>query len=110
MLFKVIAGHGAPAPRLCNKDPFTLKSTVYLSEIFPNSKFILMIRDGRATVHSIISRQVTITGFNLNDFRQCLSKWNAGISVMYEQCNEVSFITVYVYFRDLASKRSFQTL
>jgi protein-tyrosine sulfotransferase len=88
-IVQVIAGHGAPAPRLCNKDPFTLKSTVYLSEIFPNSKFILMIRDGRATVHSIISRQVTITGFNLNDFRQCLTKWNAGISVMYEQCNEV---------------------
>jgi protein-tyrosine sulfotransferase len=48
-----------------------------------------MIRDGRATVHSIISRKVTITGYDLNDFRQCLTKWNAGIGTMYEQCNEV---------------------
>jgi len=48
-----------------------------------------MIRDGRATVHSIISRKVTITGFDLNNFRQCLTKWNAGISTMYEQCNSV---------------------
>uniref|UniRef100_A0A7E4VSY5 Protein-tyrosine sulfotransferase n=1 Tax=Panagrellus redivivus TaxID=6233 RepID=A0A7E4VSY5_PANRE len=88
-IVQVIAGHGAPAPRLCNKDPFTLKSTVYLTELFPNSKFILMLRDGRATVHSIISRQVTITGFDLNDFRQCLTKWNAGISVMYDQCQSV---------------------
>jgi len=87
-IVQVIAGHGAPAQRLCNKDPFTLKSTFYLSELFPNSKFVLMIRDGRATVHSIISRKVTITGeseclpslllhnassgFNLSDFRQVI--------------------------------------
>jgi protein-tyrosine sulfotransferase len=88
-IVQVIAGHGSPAERLCNKDPFTLKSTSYLSELFPRSKFILMLRDGRATVHSIISRKVTITGFDLNDFRQCLTKWNAGISIMYEQCHAV---------------------
>lgn len=60
--FQVIAGHGAPAPRLCNKDPFTMKSASFLSEMFPNARFIFMIRDGRATVHSIISRKVL---FNL---------------------------------------------
>ncbi|KAE9554895.1 hypothetical protein FO519_001923 [Halicephalobus sp. NKZ332] len=101
-IVQVIAGHGSPAPRLCNKDPFTLKSTTYLAEIFPNSKFVLMIRDGRATVHSIISRQVTITGFNLNDFRQCLTKWNAGISVMYDQCKAVgSTRCTMVYYEQL---------
>ncbi|KAI1721295.1 sulfotransferase family domain-containing protein [Ditylenchus destructor] len=101
-IVEVIAGHGLPAERLCNKDPFTLKSTIYLSEIFPNSKFVLMIRDGRATVHSIISRKVTITGFNLNDFRQCLTKWNQGISVMYEQCNSVGpSRCIKVYYEQL---------
>lgn len=34
-LLEVIARHGEPAPLLCNKDPFTLKSAVYLSQIFP---------------------------------------------------------------------------
>ena len=57
-ILEVIAKHGEAAPRLCNKDPFTLKSAIYLSQQFPNSKFILMIRDGRAVVHSIITRQV----------------------------------------------------
>uniref|UniRef100_A0A1I7XPV1 Protein-tyrosine sulfotransferase n=1 Tax=Heterorhabditis bacteriophora TaxID=37862 RepID=A0A1I7XPV1_HETBA len=85
----VIARHGAPAPRLCNKDPFTMKSAIYLSEIFPNARYIFMIRDGRATVHSIISRKVTITGFDLSDYRQCLTKWNAAISIMNEQCEAV---------------------
>ena len=41
----------------------------YLNEIFPNSKFILMLRDGRATAHSIISRRVGITAYNITSYR-----------------------------------------
>merc|ERR1712168_740671 len=88
-ILEIIAKHGEPAPRLCNKDPFTMKSTVYLSTLFPNSKFIFMVRDGRATVHSIISRKVTITGFDLKSFKTCLQKWNAAIESMYFQCLRV---------------------
>lgn len=49
-----------------------------------------MIRDGRATVHSIISRKITITGFDLDNYRQCLKKWNDGIKIMYDQCLSVA--------------------
>ncbi|KAK7868533.1 hypothetical protein R5R35_004816 [Gryllus longicercus] len=86
---EIIARHGDPAPRLCNKDPLTLKSAAYLAELFPQAKFIFMLRDGRATVHSIISRKVTITGFDLTSYRQCLTKWNSAIQIMYNQCREV---------------------
>ncbi|CAJ0600193.1 unnamed protein product [Cylicocyclus nassatus] len=100
-IIQVIAGHGAPAPRLCNKDPFTMKSAVFLSEMFPNARYIFMIRDGRATVHSIISRKVTITNFDLTDYRQCLTKWNAAISAMNEQCNAVGDKCLRVYYEQL---------
>lgn len=59
---EVIVKHGEPAKRLCNKDPLTLKMGTYVLDLFPNAKFLFMVRDGRATVHSIISRKVTITG------------------------------------------------
>lgn len=59
-ILEIIAKHGPPSARLCNKDPFTLRSAVYLKQLFPNSKFIFMIRDGRAVVHSIISRKVCV--------------------------------------------------
>ncbi|XP_065143609.1 tyrosylprotein sulfotransferase 1, like [Paramisgurnus dabryanus] len=85
-LLEIIVGHGEPAPRLCNKDPFALKSLSYLSKLFPRAKFILMLRDGRATVHSMISRKVTITGFDLTSYRDCLVKWNRAVEVMYDQC------------------------
>ncbi|XP_075755010.1 protein-tyrosine sulfotransferase 2 [Pelodiscus sinensis] len=88
-ILEVIAKHGEPARYLCNKDPFTLKSSLYLSRLFPNSKFLLMVRDGRASVHSMITRKVTIAGFDLNSYRDCLTKWNKAIEVMYSQCVEI---------------------
>lgn len=88
-LLEIIAKHGEPAKLLCNKDPFTLKSSVYLSKLFPNSKFLLMIRDGRASVHSMITRKITIAGFDLNSYRDCLTKWSKTIEIMYAQCLEV---------------------
>ncbi|XP_072514643.1 protein-tyrosine sulfotransferase 2 isoform X2 [Salminus brasiliensis] len=88
-LLEIIARHGEPAQVLCNKDPFTLKSSIYLSNIFPNSKFILMLRDGRASVHSMISRRVTIAGFDLSSYRDCLAKWNHAIESMLFQCTLV---------------------
>ncbi|EPY80347.1 hypothetical protein CB1_000841010 [Camelus ferus] len=93
-ILEVIVKHGLhpggePAHVLCNKDPFTLKSSLYLSRLFPNSKFLLMVRDGRASVHSMITRKVTIAGFDLSSYRDCLTKWNKAIEVMYAQCMEV---------------------
>lgn len=85
-ILEVVAKHGEPSTRLCNKDPFTLKSGAYLKRLFPNGKFLFMIRDGRATVHSIITRKVTITGFDLKSYKQSLGKWNTAISAMNEQC------------------------
>nr|XP_014347082.1 PREDICTED: protein-tyrosine sulfotransferase 1 isoform X2 [Latimeria chalumnae]XP_014347086.1 PREDICTED: protein-tyrosine sulfotransferase 1 isoform X2 [Latimeria chalumnae]XP_014347090.1 PREDICTED: protein-tyrosine sulfotransferase 1 isoform X2 [Latimeria chalumnae]XP_014347094.1 PREDICTED: protein-tyrosine sulfotransferase 1 isoform X2 [Latimeria chalumnae]XP_014347099.1 PREDICTED: protein-tyrosine sulfotransferase 1 isoform X2 [Latimeria chalumnae]XP_014347108.1 PREDICTED: protein-tyrosi len=90
-LLEIIVKHGEPATYLCNKDPFALKSLTYLAKIFPNAKFILMIRDGRASVHSMISRKVTIAGFDLNSYRDCLTKWNRAIDTMYSQCMEAGF-------------------
>uniref|UniRef100_A0A3P8XIM9 Protein-tyrosine sulfotransferase n=1 Tax=Esox lucius TaxID=8010 RepID=A0A3P8XIM9_ESOLU len=88
-LLEIIAGHGEPAPVLCNKDPFTLKSAQYLAQLFPNSKFLLMLRDGRAAVHSMISRHVTIGGFDLSSYRDCLVKWSRATQAMLAQCTQV---------------------
>lgn len=57
MFLELIVNHGEPAPRLCNKDSLTLHFAVLLSQLFPNAKFLWVVRDPRATVHSIISRQ-----------------------------------------------------
>ncbi|CAH0554965.1 unnamed protein product [Brassicogethes aeneus] len=86
---EIIAKHGEPAPRLCNKDPLTIKMGTYVIDLFPNAKFIFMVRDGRATAHSIITRKVTITGFDLTSYRQCMKKWNGAVEAMNNQCREL---------------------
>lgn len=86
---EIIAKHGEPASRLCNKDPLTIKMGTYVIDLFPNAKFIFMVRDGRATAHSIISRKVTITGFDLTSYRQCMKKWNSAVEAMNNQCKEL---------------------
>lgn len=88
-IMEVILNHGKPVKHLCNKDPLVLRFTSYMKNVFPNSKYILMIRDGRATVHSIITRKVSITGFDLTSYRDCLKRWNGLIEQMYAQCIDV---------------------
>ena len=85
-MLSIIVDHGEAAPRLCNKDPFALRSMVRLVRIFPESKFILMLRDGRATVYSIMSRGVTIKGFDTKSWLGALKDWNRAIQHMYHQC------------------------
>lgn len=67
---------------------FNADSSTTFSVSF-QAKFLFMVRDGRATVHSIISRKVTITGFDLTSYRQCMQKWNHAIEVMHDQCKEI---------------------
>jgi len=45
-----------------------------------------MVRDGRGTVHSIISRKVTVTGFDFDNYRASMTKWNRMIKTMFVQC------------------------
>ncbi|VDD91206.1 unnamed protein product [Enterobius vermicularis] len=64
---EIIRNHGKLAKRLCDKDPLIMLSMKYLHEMFPRAKFILMLRDGRAAVHSIINRRIPVIGFSLNE-------------------------------------------
>merc|ERR1712212_438952 len=45
-----------------------------------------MMRDARAVIHSVITRKVTITGYDLKSPEQCLKRWNAVVSTMDQQC------------------------
>ncbi|XP_067928537.1 protein-tyrosine sulfotransferase 1-like [Watersipora subatra] len=85
-LLTIIAGHGEAAPLLCNKDPFAIRSMSHIRQMFPKSKVILMIRDGRSVAHSIISRHITIKGFDMKSYEGTLKDWNRAISSMWEGC------------------------
>lgn len=88
-VYEILLHHNHYAEVLCDKDPFVLKYASYISSIFSNAKFILLIRDARAVVYSVMTRKVTITGFNLFDYRQNFKVWNKGMEAMMDQCTQV---------------------
>jgi len=89
VLFLVIEKHGPISRRLCNKDPFALKFMTELTSWYPNSKFIYMLRDARSVAHSIISRKVTITGYDLTNYTDVIHRWDLAHQQMWQQCQDL---------------------
>ena len=101
-ILEIIARHGDAAKNLCNKDPFTQINGVYLKRIFPFAKFLFMVRDGRATVHSLISRNVTLAGFDLKNYQQSFWMWNQVMKKLHWECLRVgSESCMLVYYEQL---------
>ncbi|CAF2604629.1 unnamed protein product [Rotaria sp. Silwood2] len=112
-VYDILLHHSQFADILCDKDPFVLKYASYISSIFPNSKFLLIIRDARAVIHSVMTRKVTITGFSLTDYRLNLKLWNKGMDTMFEQCKEVGenkCLMVYYEQLVLQPKKSIENI
>ena len=72
----------------------------YLLNLFPNAKFILMVRDGRATAHSIIHRSVKIGGIR-NTYSDILQKWNKHVADMYYDCLDLDHACAVLRYEDL---------
>lgn len=89
LLTEAIVQHGRPARVLCDKDPLLLSDAKYITGLFPKSKWVFMVRDGRAVVHSILSRKITITGYNNKDPQEALESWNNLVESMNEQCSSI---------------------
>ena len=89
MIETIIVGHGDPAKYLCDKDPLALKSMTDLDRLFPTAKFILMIRDGRATTNSIMTRKVTISGVDIKQIGSVMDFWQKCLTGMLAECDSV---------------------
>ena len=98
---RIIFLQGKNSSYICTKDPEDLKHIDYLTELFPKSKFILMIRDARATVHSIIKNELTVARYSKN-YTHSFIIWNNLVTKMYVQCIRVgSSHCLPVYYEQL---------
>jgi protein-tyrosine sulfotransferase len=86
---EILVKHNKNASVLCAKDPTVTQYSEYLSELFPNSKFILMIRDARATVYSVLSRFINSSGYKFRDYRNSFKNWNNITETMHSQCIKI---------------------
>ena len=100
-ILEIIVKHGKPASHYCNKDPFTMAHGAFLHETFPNARMIFMIRDGRATAHSIVQREVGIGRMDITSYRDVLTKWNDNVNGMWNQCRVLGEYCLMVKYEDL---------
>ncbi|XP_053628928.2 uncharacterized protein [Cherax quadricarinatus] len=56
-LLDVLANNGPSASRLCTRDVLALTGGVFLKTLFPNVKFIFLVRDTRAAATHLVHRQ-----------------------------------------------------
>lgn len=73
--------------RICDKEPSNREYIVYYKSVFPYSKFIYVIRDGRDASYSLLKRVTSKRGFAA--FLSILRKWNSDNRRAYKQCVEV---------------------
>ena len=85
----IIAANGPMAAHLCNKDPLVLNYMPDIVRLYPNAKFVLMIRDGRAVAYSIVSRNVTITGVDSKSYISAALFWNKVTQRMTTDCRHL---------------------
>lgn len=98
----IIELHGPPAKNLCNKDPLSLAQMKDLHVMFPRAKYLLMIRDGRGVAHSIVSRNLTISGVDHKSYLSAATFWNKVVERMWNNCQKVGKSYCHpVYFESL---------
>ena len=105
---EIIIGHGAPAKYLCNKDPLLLQHMKNLARMFPKSKFLLMVRDGRGVTHSIVSRNITISGVDTKNYLSTALFWNKVMQTMTEDCSQLPDKCMTVFYEKLVRDPSGQ--
>lgn len=102
-MVEIILNHGLPAKFLCNKDPLLLNYMQDLVRIFPAGKFVLMVRDGRAVAHSIVSRNITISGVDHRNYMSAALFWNKVVGRMVDDCRDLKEECLTVYYEKLVT-------
>ena len=82
----IIQFNGREATRFCTKDPANAYYIEYLKTMFPNMKFVLMVRDVRAILSSYVNR---IGKHDYSDYEYVFTNWNTQMSTYTRQCRKV---------------------
>ncbi len=86
-VYSIMSEHVRNAERLCAKDPTILKHMDYLSSLFPNAKFVYLVRDPRAQLVSYM-KYLNQTLSEKNKLKY-LEEWNEFNKDTYKQCLKV---------------------
>ena len=73
---------------LCNKEPMNTYHMMHLHKLFPNARFVYMVRDGRDMVSSLFRRSLTNNTFQ-NFYDVLLTYWNYKNKLASSYCSSM---------------------
>ena len=86
-VYNIMEKHIKSVERLCAKDPDILYYMEYLHGLFPNAKFVYMVRDGRAAAYSSVVQIKEDKSFR--NLMKYLRTWNMANNNFYKQCSKL---------------------
>lgn len=86
-LTHIMMNRGFTAERYCAKDPDLILFTEYMHSVFPNAKFVYMVRDGRAAAYSYMT-QVKET-MTFKKYRSYLNSWKTFNTRANDDCKKL---------------------
>lgn len=97
VLYKIATAVSEEIPKIDNQLACIRANFDYiqvLSKVLPNFKTVVIIRDGRAVAHSMVTHDTMI-----EDFETALNYWSKSLSIMLDQCyalgSEKCMIMIY---------------
>jgi protein-tyrosine sulfotransferase len=88
-LMEIVLKQERIANRMCNIDPNLFFHAAYVHKLLPNAKFVLMIRDARATVATITHRRHEMRGTGSKDPKEILVAWNRNMETFAASCRKL---------------------
>jgi protein-tyrosine sulfotransferase len=99
-IYYIMNEHIRPAERLCAKDPNILYYIEYLHKLYPNAKFIWLVRDPRAVVFSLLG--LYREGLNMANAKKYFITWQQYNKKVKRDCDSVgSSRCIMVKYEDL---------
>lgn len=101
-ILELVVKQGRTARILCNKDPEIVMHVPYAKQLFPNAKFLFVVRDGRANANTIVQNGIQLSGHETKTYEQALSAWNKLADKMIASCRDAGQDTCLpVFYEEL---------
>ena len=92
LLFITAKSGRRPASILCNEDPWIMLDGQFMHNVFPNGKFLLLVRDG----------QHVLSMSNMADLDKDFKKWNESIITFNHHCENLGpKICLKIHYEDM---------
>ncbi|KAF8563682.1 hypothetical protein P879_07604 [Paragonimus westermani] len=87
-IFEMATNMVSEAKIYCQKQPWLFMYLDFLSAVFPQAKFVHMLRDGRAVVASTIERRF-YSGYTANNPHDGIKEWDRNVRTMLGNCQKI---------------------